>query len=79
MLLSTPDLNEALAWALAYWLQEGNDALAALSISDERAAWVLSGELLRQVLHERLYGAPVSWSTSATEDLTDGEWLALAS
>lgn len=39
LLLVTPDLNEALAWALDYWLREGNDALDALSIGDEQDQW----------------------------------------
>jgi len=76
MLLSTPQLDEALAWALAYWLREGDTALAALSIGPERDEWVLSGEELRSTLRQRLWQVSPGWSTSATEDLLqDDRWL----
>jgi hypothetical protein len=71
LLLVTPDLNEALAWALDYWLREGNDALDALSIGDEQDQWVLAGQPLRALLHSRLWDVPARWATSASDSLQD--------
>ena len=34
-LFASRDLNETLAWALDYWLREGDEALEALSVGDE--------------------------------------------
>jgi hypothetical protein len=69
-LLVTRDLDEALAWALDYWLRNGDDALEALSISDEQNQWVLVGPPLRELLRGRLWpdrAAP--WETSASDSL----------
>jgi len=54
-LLVTPDLQEALAWALDYWLQEGDTALDALSIGDDQDRWVVTGEELRELLRKQLW------------------------
>ena len=59
-LLVTPDLDEALAWALDYWLSEGDGALEALSIGDEDAQWVLTGKPLRERLERALVLRPRS-------------------
>ncbi len=65
MLLSTPDLDEALTWAFNFWLREGEEAVSALSIGDERDQWVVSGEQLRDVLLKRMWQASTPWATSA--------------
>jgi hypothetical protein len=65
MLLSTPDLNEALTWALNFWLREGEEALSTLSVGDERDQWVVSGRALRELLLGRMWQAPAPWVTSA--------------
>jgi len=65
MLLSTPDLDEALTWAFNFWLREGEEAVSALSIGDERDQLVVSGEQLRDVLLKRMWQASTPWATSA--------------
>jgi hypothetical protein len=64
-----PDLDEALAWAFDYWLRNGDDALDALSISDDQDQWVLAGQPLRERLHSRLWNVKASWATSASDSL----------
>jgi len=64
MLLSTPDLNEALTWAFDFWLREGQEALSALSVGDARDRWVVSGQALRELLLKRMWQAPAPWATS---------------
>lgn len=54
-IFASPDLNEALTWALEYWIREGDDALAVLSIGDEQDSWVVSGVELRELLRERMW------------------------
>lgn len=54
-IFTTLDLNEALAWALDYWIREGDDALATLSIGDEQDQWVVSGTRLRELLRNRMW------------------------
>ncbi|MGH3190518.1 MAG: hypothetical protein ACRDOL_25295 [Streptosporangiaceae bacterium] len=65
MLLSTPDLDEALTWAFNFWLREGVEAVSALSIGDERDRWVVSGAGLRDLLLKRMWQASTPWTTSA--------------
>ncbi len=65
MLLSTHDLGEALTWALDFWLREGEEALRALSVGDERDRWVVSGRALRELLLERMWQAQPPWVSSA--------------
>lgn len=71
MLLSTPDLNEALTWAFNFWLREGEEALAALSIGDERDRWVVAGGALRELLFNRMWHAPAPWVTAAGDLVVD--------
>lgn len=52
---ASPDLNEALSWALDYWIREGDDALDILSIGDEQDTWVVSGAPLRELLREWMW------------------------
>lgn len=70
-LFVSSDLNEALAWALAYWLREGDTALDALSVGDEQDRWVAQGSSLRDLLRSRLWEAPAPWRTSAHDLLQD--------
>ena len=70
-LFTTADLNEALAWALDYWLREGDAALDALSIGDELDLWVVRGQSLRDLLRSRLWDAPAPWVASANDLLQD--------
>ena len=65
MLLSTPDLDEALTWAFNFWLREGEEAVSALSIGDERDQWVVSGGEFRDLLLTRMWHAAAPWVTSA--------------
>jgi|HubBroStandDraft_2_1064218.scaffolds.fasta_scaffold122551_3 hypothetical protein len=65
MLLSTPDLDEALTWAFSFWLREGEEAVSALSIGDERDQWVVSGAGLRDLLLKRMWQVSTPWTTSA--------------
>lgn len=65
MLLSTPDLDEALTWAFDFWLREGQEAVSALSIGDEQDRWVVSGAELRDLLLKRMWQASTPWATSA--------------
>lgn len=67
MLLSTPDLDEALAWALSYWRRYGNEAFSALSIGDEQNQWAVSGRDLRNLLWTRLWRVRALWVTSASD------------
>jgi hypothetical protein len=71
MLLSTPDLDEALTWAFNFWLREGEEALSALSIGDERDRWVVSGGALRDLLLKRMWQAPAPWATSAGDHVVN--------
>jgi hypothetical protein len=71
MLLSTPDLNEALTWAFNFWLREGEEALGALSVGDERDRWVVSGRALRELLFNRMWRAPAPWVTAASDLVVD--------
>lgn len=64
-LFATPDLTAALAWALAYWTREGDAALDALSVGDERDQWVASGDRLRDLLRHQMWQAPARQETSA--------------
>lgn len=70
-LFATSDLNEALAWALDYWLREGDAALDALSIGDELDRWVVRGPSLHDLLRRRLWQAPAPWVASANDLLQD--------
>jgi hypothetical protein len=70
-IFASGDLNETLAWALDYWLQEGDRALDALSVGDELDRWVVRGPRLRQLLRDRLWRAPVQLRTSANDHLED--------
>ncbi len=65
LLLSTPDLDEALTWALNFWLQEGDEAVRGLSIGDEHDRWVVSGDSLRELLLNHMWRPPSPWVTSA--------------
>jgi hypothetical protein len=71
MLLSTLDLNEALTWALYFWLREGEEALSTLSIGDEQDRWVVSGRALRELLSEHMWKAPPPCVTSAGAGVVD--------
>lgn len=71
MLFATPDRNEALTWAFNYWLQEGDEALRALSIGDERDQWVVSGEPLRDLVLGRMWHVQKLWVTSASDRVVD--------
>lgn len=64
MLLSTSDLGEALTWAFNFWLREGEEAVSALSIGDERDQWVVAGAELRDLLLMRMWHAANPWTTS---------------
>lgn len=64
-IFASPDLNEALAWALEYWIREGDDALAALSVGDEQDRWVISGTQLRELLRGRMWHASSGWVTTS--------------
>jgi hypothetical protein len=64
-LFSTTNWNVALAWALDYWLREGDAALGALSVGDEQDRWVVSGNGLRDLLRQQMWQAPAPWVTSA--------------
>jgi hypothetical protein len=66
MLLSSPDLDEALAWAFDYWRRYGDDAFSALSIGDEQNQWAVSGRELRNLLWTRLWRVRAPWVTSAS-------------
>jgi hypothetical protein len=66
-LFATADLNEALAWALNYWLREGDEALDALSVGDDQDQWVIRGQQLRDILGRRLWEGPAPWATSAND------------
>ena len=70
-LFATSDLNEALAWALDYWLREGDAGLDTLSVGDELDKWVVRGESLRPLLRDRLWMAPTPWVASANDVLQD--------
>jgi hypothetical protein len=65
MLLSTPDLDEALTWAFNFWLREGEEAVSRLSIGDELDRWVVTGDALRELLLKRMWQASTPWATSA--------------
>ena len=56
-IFASSDLNEALDWALDYWIREGDDALATLSVGDELDQWVVSGAQLRELLRDRMWHA----------------------
>jgi hypothetical protein len=65
-IFASPDLNDALTWALDYWIREGDDALVALSIGDEQDRWVISGTEFREFLRDRMWhGSPSGVITSA--------------
>lgn len=64
-IFASPDLNETLGWALDYWIREGDDALAALSVGDELDQWVVSGAQLRELLRDRMWHASSRWVTTA--------------
>ena len=71
-IFASPDLSETLAWALDYWLREGDDALARLSVGDEQDRWVVSGAQLRELLRNRMWHASSGWAlTSANVVLVD--------
>jgi hypothetical protein len=67
MLLSTPDLDEALAWAFDYWQQQGDEAFSALSLGDEHSQWAVAGRELRNLLWTRLWRIRTPWVTSASD------------
>ena len=46
MLLSTPDLDEAIAWVRGCALVFGDEGLSALSVGAEDDSWVVSGREL---------------------------------
>jgi hypothetical protein len=75
-LFATPDLAAALSWALAYWTREGDTALDALSVGDERDQWVVSGDELRSLLRRQMWQAPAPLVTSA-HDRVQGWGFAL--
>jgi hypothetical protein len=83
MLLSTPDLDEALAWALSYWRRYGNEAFSALSIGDEQNQWAVSGRDLRNLLWTRLWRVRAPWVTSASDRVVNvrvrAPWVTSAS
>jgi hypothetical protein len=64
-LFATADLAAALSWALAYWTREGDAALDALSIGDEQDQWVVSGDVLHDLLRHQMWQAPDRLKTSA--------------
>jgi hypothetical protein len=66
-LLSTPDLNEALTWAIRFWLREGEEAVSGLSIGDQRDRWVVSGRALRELLLQHMWHPASQWETSASD------------
>jgi len=68
-IFASPDLNEALAWALDYWIREGDDALAALSVGDEQDRWVVSGAELRELLRNRMWRASSGLVTTSANDV----------
>ena len=70
-IFASRDLNATLAWALDYWLREGDEALDALSIGDELDRWVVAGPPLRRLLSDRLWRAPVQLETSANVHVED--------
>lgn len=65
-IFASPDVSEVLAWALDYWLREGDEALAALSVGDEDDRWVVSGSQLRALLHDQMWHATSPWVTSTS-------------
>lgn len=64
-IFASPDLNEALAWALDYWIREGDNALSALSVGDELDQWAVSGSQLRELLRDWMWQASSGWMTTA--------------
>lgn len=76
-LFATPDLTVALSWALAYWAREGDAALDALSIGDEEDQWVVSGDMLRNLLRDQMWQTPAPVKTSA-HNLLQGWGFALS-
>lgn len=69
LIFATSDLNEALAWALDYWIREGDDALATLSIADEQDQWVVSGTQLRALLRDRMWHASFDGVTTSANNV----------
>ena len=65
-LFVTADLNEALSWALDYWLAEGVEAVDALSVGDDEDRWVVHGESLRELLTQRFWRPNPLWATGAS-------------
>ena len=78
MLLSTPDLDEALEWALSYWRRQGDEAFGALSLGDEQNQWSVSGRELRNLLWTRLWRVRAPWVTSASDRVVNVRDLQLA-
>jgi hypothetical protein len=71
MLLSTPDLPEALTWAFNFWLREGLEAVDALTVGDEDDRWNLSGVELRNLLQRLMWPSESPWVTSANDRVVD--------
>lgn len=64
-LFVTPDLDEALTWALDYWLTQGAEALDALSVGDSEDEWVVSGAALRDLLKGKFWRRSATLATGA--------------
>lgn len=79
MLLSTSDLGAALAWALDYWLREGDEALDALSVGDALDTWVARGDALRGMLRRRLWQPPIVATGANSSFQEESRELAIAS
>ena len=65
-LFATADLNEALSWALDYWLAQGVEAVDALSVGDDEDGWVVRGTSLRELLTQRFWRPSALWATVAS-------------
>jgi hypothetical protein len=77
-LFVTADLNEALSWALDYWLAQGVEAVDALSVGDDEDSWVIRGEPLRGLLTQRFWRPSAPLATGASVRFEESPQLVAA-